>query len=225
MNRWEKEVLQSLLASEADALKELEAQYKQALSDINRKVRDFQAEIDLLDDVLNQDDVSNAVRTRLQSQRRSKIYQKQYQEALQGQISGILDKMQGDNYSTIEGYLKRSYESGYIGAMYDIAKQGVPVIAPIDQAAAVRAILVDSKVSKGLYKRLGVEISGLKKTITQEISRGIATGLGYNDIARNLANASKAPLNRTRIITRTEGHRIQQTSTADAQQAAKERMW
>lgn len=222
MNRWEKEVLQSLLASEADALKELEAQYKQALSDINRKVRDFQAEIDLLDDVLNQDDVSNAVRTRLQSQRRSKIYQKQYQEALQGQISGILDKMQGDNYSTIEGYLKRSYESGYIGAMYDIAKQGVPVIAPIDQAAAVRAILVDSKVSKGLYKRLGVEISGLKKAITQEISRGIATGLGYNDIARNLANASKAPLNRTRIITRTEGHRIQQTSTADAQQAAKD---
>lgn len=222
MNRWEKEVLQSLLASEADALKELESQYKQALSDINGKVRDFQAEIDLLDDVLNQDDVSNAVRTRLQSQRRSKIYQKQYQEALQGQISGILDKMQGDNYSTIEGYLKRSYESGYIGAMYDIAKQGVPVIAPIDQAAAVRAILVDSKVSKGLYKRLGVEISGLKKTITQEISRGIATGLGYNDIARNLANASKAPLNRTRIITRTEGHRIQQTSTADAQQAAKD---
>lgn len=137
MNRWEKEVLQSLLASEADALKELESQYKQALSDINGKVRDFQAEIDLLDDVLNQDDVSNAVRTRLQSQRRSKIYQKQYQEALQGQISGILDKMQGDNYSTIEGYLKRSYESGYIGAMYDIAKQGVPVIAPIDQAAAV----------------------------------------------------------------------------------------
>ena len=106
--------------------------------------------------------------------------------------------------------------------MYDIAKQGVPVIAPIDQAAAVRAILVDSKVSKGLYKRLGVEISGLKKTITQEISRGIATGLGSNDIARNLANASKAPLNRTRIITRTEGHRIQQTSTADAQQAAKD---
>ena len=103
MNRWEQEVLQSLLASEADALKELESQYKQALSDINGKVRDFQAEIDLLDDVLNQDDVSNAVRTRLQSQRRSKIYQKQYQEALQGQISGILVKMQGDNYSSIEG--------------------------------------------------------------------------------------------------------------------------
>ena len=32
-----------------------------------------------------------------------------------------------------------------------IVKQGVPVITPIDQAAVVKAILTDSKVSDGLY--------------------------------------------------------------------------
>lgn len=89
--------------------------------------------------------------------------------------------------------------------------------------AAVRATLVDSKVSGGIYKRLGIEVAGLKKAITQEISRGIATGLGYGDIARNLANATGAPFSRTKTIARTEGHRIQQASAADAQQAAKDR--
>lgn len=149
------------------------------------------------------------------------MYQQQYQKALKGQVGGILDKMHGDNYSTIESYLKESYETGYVGTMYDIAGQGIPIITPIDQAAAVKAILVDSKVSNGLYTRLGVEVAGLKKTITQEISRGIASGLSYANIARNIANVSAAPISRTKTIARTEGHRIQQTSTADAQQAAK----
>ena len=223
MNKWEIDVQRSLLDSEAAALKELEKQYAAALKDINDRVKLFQADIDLLDDALSQDGLSDAKRKRLQTQKRSKIYQKQYQEALQGQIGVILDKMHGDNYSAIEKYLKDSYETGFVGTMYDIHRQGVPVIVPMDQAATVRAVLLDSKVSGKLYKRLGIEVSGLKKTITQEISRGIASGLGYNDIARNLANTSKAPLNRTKIIIRTEGHRIQQTSTADAQQAAKDK--
>lgn len=223
MNKWQLEVQRSLLKSEAETIKALETQYRRALIDINRKVRDFQAEIDLLDEAMSQDGVEDAVRVMLQSQKRSKIYQKRYQEALKGQVSGILDKMQGDNYSTIESYLKESYDTGYVGTMYDIHRQGVPVIAPIDQAAAVRAILVDSKVSGGLYKRLGIEVSGLKKAITQEISRGIATGLGYGDIARNISNATAAPFSRTKTIARTEGHRIQQASAADAQQAAKAR--
>ena len=221
MNRWEKEVQQSLLDSEEAALKELEAQYEKALKDINEKVKGFQADIDLLDQALSQDGLDDATRALLQSQKRSKVYQQQYQKALQGQVSGILDKLHGDNYATIDKYLKGCYEDGYIGTMYDISRQGVPVIAPIDQAAAVKAVLTDSKVSNGLYNALGVDVAKLKKTITQEISRGIASSLPYRDIARNIGNVSGAPLSRAKTIARTEGHRIQQMSTVDAQQAAK----
>jgi hypothetical protein len=221
VNRWEKEVQQSLLDSEEAAIKELGKQYAAALKDINEKVKQFQADIDLLDEALSQDGLDDATRALLQSQKRSKVYQQQYQKALQGQVSGILDKLHGDNYATIEGYLKGCYDDGYIGTMYDIAKQGVPVIAPIDQAAAVKAILTDSKVSNGLYNALGVDVAKLKKTITQEISRGIASSLPYRDIARNIGNVSGAPLSRAKTIARTEGHRIQQMSTVDAQQAAK----
>lgn len=221
MNRWEKEVQQSLLDSEAEAIKELEKQYAAALKDINDKVKLFQSDIDLLDQALSQDGLDDATKALLQSQKRSKVYQKQYQQALKGQVSGVLDKLHGDNYATIDKYLKGCYETGFIGTMYDIAGQNIPLVVPIDQAAVVKAILTDSKVSNGLYNRLGVDVAKLKKTITQEISRGIASSLPYRDIARNIRNVSGAPLSRAKTITRTEGHRIQQTSSRDAQYAAK----
>lgn len=221
MNKWEKEVQRSLLDSEEAAITELEKQYKKALKDINEKVKLFDSDIKLLQEAINADGLDDAAREVLISQQRSKVYQKQYQQALQGQVSGILDNLHGTEYATIDKYLKECYTNGYVGTMYDIAKQGVPVIMPIDQAAVVKAVLTDSKVSKGLYNALGVNVKKLKKTITQEVSRGIATGLSYSDIARNISNAAKAPLSRAKTIARTEGHRIQVTSTADAQQAAK----
>lgn len=223
MNRWEKEVQQSLLDSEAAALKELEKQYAAALKDIREKVKLFQADIDLLDHALSQDGLDETTRALLQSQKRSKIYQQNYQRALQGQVSGILDKMHGDNYGTIDKYLNGCYETGYVGTMYSIAGQGVPLVIPVDQAAAVKAVLTDSKVSNGLYNALGVDLAKLKKSIAQEISRGIASSLSYADIARNISSVSKAPLSRAKTIARTEGHRIQQTSSRDAQYAAKKK--
>lgn len=213
----------SLLDSEEAALKELEKQYDKALKDINEKVKGFQADIDLLDQALSQDGLDETARALLQSQKRSKIYQQNYQRALQGQVSGILDKMHGDNYGTIDKYLNGCYETGYVGTMYSIAGQGVPLVIPVDQAAAVKAVLTDSKVSNGLYNALGVNVKKLKKTITQEISRGIASSLPYSDIARNISSVSKAPLSRAKTIARTEGHRIQQTSARDAQYAAKKK--
>lgn len=221
MNKWEKEVLESLLDSEAETLKELEKQYSRALNDIGQKVKAFQADIDMLDAAIQSDGIDEKAKELLKSQRRSKVYQKQYQEALQGQVSGILDQMQGNNYTTIESYLKQSYEDAYIGTMYDIHNQGVPIITPIDQASAVKAVLTDSKISKGLYNALGVDVAGLKKSISAEITRGIASSLPYADIARNLNNVSKAGYSNAKRIVVTEGHRIQQTSANDARQAAK----
>ena len=210
-----------MLNSEEATIKELEKQYKKALKDINEKVKLFDSDIKQLQEAINADGLDDSAKAVLLSQQRAKVYQQNYQKALKAQVSGILDNLHGAEYATIEKYLKECYTDGYIGTMYDIAHQGIPVIMPIDQAAVVKAVLTDSKVSKGLYNALGVNVSKLKKTITQEVSRGIATGLGYSEIARNISNAAKAPLSRAKTIARTEGHRIQVTSTADAQKAAK----
>lgn len=223
MNKWEKEVQKSLLDSEEAALKELEKQYRRALKEVSVKIRQFQTDIATLDEALSQAGLDDTMKTLLQSQKQSKIYQQQYQKALQQQIGSILDKMHSDNYTTVDKYLHECYEQGYVGTMYSLAQQGMPIIAPIDQAAEVKAILTDSKVSGSLYEALGVDAAKLKKTISQEISRGIATGMGYGEIARNISLISNAPLSRTKTIARTEGHRIQEASTFDAAGAAKQR--
>ena len=210
-----------MLASEEAAIKELEKQYEKALKDINNKVKMFQADIDLLDQAILEDGLDEAQKARLKSQKQSKVYQQNYQKALKAQVAAILDKMQGDNYSTIESFLKGCYEDAYIGTMYDLAQQGMPFIMPIDSAAMTQAILTDSKIKGSLYEALGVDVSTLKKSISQEISRGIASGLLYSDIARNISNAAKAPLSRAKTITRTEGNRIQNTSSRNAALEAK----
>lgn len=201
MNDREKEVYQAQLDAEQEVLKNLENLYKKALDDIDRKIR-----------ILQSDELTQ-----------SKIYQVEYQKALKGQIEGIVEKLHGDEYTTIQQYLHDTYTDAFVGTMYDIHGQGIPLILPIDQNAAVKAIQLDSKINKGLYTALGVDANALKKTIQTEVSRGIATGLGYGDIARNISNASKAPRARAMLIARTESHRIAQASTYDAQQGAKKR--
>lgn len=201
MNKREKEVIQLQLEAEEDILAELEKQYQRALNDINEKIKFLQT------DELTQ----------------SRIYQIQYQQALKGQIEGIIEKLHSDNYTSLQQFLNDCYTDAFIGTAYDLAGQGIPLIMPIDQNAAVKAIITDSKIKEDLYTALGVDAKGLKKAIRQEITRGIASGMHYHDIARNISDASKAPLSRAKTIARTESHRIQQASTYDAQKAAKKR--
>lgn len=221
INKREKEVLQAQLDSEKAVIKQLEKQYQAALKDINEKVKLFDYDINLIDEAMNQDNLDDTARAVMLSQKRSKAYQKQYQEALQKQLEGILEKLHSDEYATLQQYLNDSYNDAFLGTMYDLHGQGIPIVMPINQAAAVKAILTDSKISKGLYTSLGVDVNGLKKAISAEITRGIASGMSYNDMARNISNVSTAPLSRAKTIARTEGHRIQQASTLDAQTGAK----
>jgi len=201
LNKREKEVLQIQLDNEKAVLDRLKKQYQRALHEINIKIKLLQ---------------SNELT-------QSRIYRIQYQKALKGQVEAILEKLHGDEYSTIQEYLSDSYTTGYVGTMYDMAGQGIPIITPIDQKAAVKAVLTDSKVNKGLYTALGVDINQLKKSISDEITRGIAAGDFYDVIARNIRLATGAPLSRVNTIVRTEAHRIQQASAEDARQKAKKK--
>lgn len=201
LNKAERQVIKLQLKKEQKTLDELERQYKKAWKDIGEKIRMLQA------DELTQ----------------SKIYQIQYQKALRHQIEGILDKLQGDEYTTIQQYLHDSYQDSFIGTMYSVHNQGIPLVVPVDRQTAVNAILTDSQLSEGLYDELGVNIKQLKQAVRQEITRGIATNMSYADIARNIMSRSKAPLARAKTIVRTEGHRIQEAASNDARNAAKDK--
>lgn len=201
MNKRQKEVMLSQFKSEEAVIKKIKAQYNKALKDINEKIKLLQA------DELTQ----------------SKIYQIEYQKALKSQIKAILDNMNANQYTTINDYLKECYQDGFLGTMYDIQGQGIPLVFPINQDEVVKAIVNDTKLSKSLYESLGFHVNTLKKQINTEISRGIASGLIYQDITRNILKKANIGVNKAIRIARTEGHRIQQQATFDAQKGAKER--
>lgn len=199
MNKRQKEVIQHQLDAEKAVLAQIEKQYKRALNDINNKIRIYQS-----------DELTP-----------SRIYHIQYQKALKKQVTAILEKLYSDEFSTIQQFLSNSYMDAFIGTFYDIAGQGIPIITPVDQKAAVKAIMTDTRLNKPLYDELGLDINELKKAVSAEITRGLATGSTYEDMARNLSFKTKAPLARANTIIRTESHRIQQASAEDARQVSK----
>lgn len=203
LNKRQKEMLQVQIDNEKAVLKKLEGNYKDALDEINSKIELLLARQDA--------DMQHV------------IYQVEYQRALRTQVQSILENLQTNEFETIAEYLAKSYEDGFIGTMYDLQGQGIPLIFPLDQKAVVDAIQNDTKLSESLYTRLGHDIIDLKKKITGEISRGLSSGQMYSEISRNIALWARIPKNNAMRITRTEAHRIQCKATADAQHRAKEK--
>lgn len=213
MLKRQKEVVLYQLGEEEKVIKQLERQYRKALEDVEMVIR-----------ILMTDE-----------QTPSKINRINYQKRLQTQLEGVLEALHTNQYKTINAFLQDSYTDSFVGAVYDMHGQRVPLILPVDQNAAVKAIQLDTKLSERkihpnmngehvtLYESLGVDIDHLKKAIRQEITRGIATGMEIKDIARNISLRTKAPLSRAKTIARTESHRIQESSKQDARTAAREK--
>ena len=241
MNKHQKLVQQAFLNKEEDVISRLQSIYGESLSGITKKVKVLDSSITQLQkalDSVTDDDIGELALAVLGSKKhltpveaqetiksmiQSKVYQKQYQEALRKQVGGILDTMQAKQYKTVSDYLTGCYEDGFIGTMYDLQGQGIPLCMPIDQQSMVRAVQLDSKISKGLYTRLGEDVATLKRKITSQISRGVASGLTYREMAQQLAGQTRIGYNNAVRIARTEGHRIQCQAGMDACEKAKEK--
>lgn len=203
MNKRQKEVQQAYLDNEKAVLNKIKECYRNALDDINQK-------IELL--LARQDADMQRV-----------IYQVEYQEALRKQVSAILDTLQTEEFEKVSEYLTKSYEEGFLGTMYDLHGQGIPLVFPIDQQQVLDAVQHDTKLSVSLYSKMGKDIHTLKKQISSEISRGIAGAAMYAEIARNISSYADIPMNNAMRIARTEANRIQNRATLDAQFKAKEK--
>lgn len=200
MNSRQKEVYQATLHDEQVVMKRLESNYTSALARIRRNIKELQA------NPLTQ----------------SKAYQLEFQKQLEAQISGILDTLQGNNFSTIADYLNTCYQTGFIGTAYDWQGQGVPLTIPIDQKQVIKAVQKTGDDFK-LSNKLGVNTKLLKEQVKTELQRGLATQMTYADIARNISDYGQSDMNRSMLIARTEGHRVQNDARLDAMQAAKKK--
>ena len=204
MNKRQKQVQQSLLKSELEVIEELEKSYKQAIDDINR----------VITSLLARKDTENL---------QAIIYQVKYQNALKKELEGFLNVLHTRNYTLIDNYLKDCYINSHIGTLFDLQGQGIPLILPLEQEQMISAITLNSKLSAPLYNALGFNIDFLKTSVRQEISRGIAQSLSYQEIARNIKNTTNVDYNKSLRIAKTEGHRIQCESAYNVQVRAKEK--
>ena len=210
MNSRQKIVQKEFLKNEEAVIKRLKQVYTQSLKDINQNIEDLMSRTD--------------------SDQQYVIYQVEYQKALKRQINGILDTMEAEQFKTVSEYLTKCYDEGFVGTMYDLQGQGIPLVLPIDQEQLVRAVQLDSKISNGLYSRMGEDVSMLKKHITAQVSRGISTGMSFEQVAQQISfkmvgtyNTPGGSLAKAMRIARTEGHRIQVQAGMDACYRAKEK--
>ena len=204
MNKRQRQVQQSLLNSELEVIKELEKSYNKAIKDIDH----------VITSLLARKDTENL---------QAIIYQVKYQNALKKELETFLSVLHTRNYTLIDNYLKDCYENGHIGTLFDLQGQGVPLLLPLDQEQMISAITLNSKLSHPLYNSLGFNIDFLKTSVRQEISRGIAQSLSFQEIARNLKNITNVDYNKSLRIAKTEGHRIQCESAYNVQVRAKQK--
>lgn len=222
LKKYEKLVQEAFLNDEEAVIRRLKQVYNKSLEDITKKAKELQDQINTLD-ALEGMTSDAAELAKLKSMKQAKVYQRDYQKALKTQISSILDELHVNEFKTVSDYLNKCYEQGFLGAMYSLQQQGIPLIMPMDQEAMVRAVQLDSKISEGLYTRLGEDVTLLKRKITAQVSRGISTGMSFQQVAQQLAGYTNIGFNNAVRITRTEGHRIQVQSTNDACYKAKEK--
>lgn len=204
MKQYEKEILDAEIKDEKEVLKALKEHYKNSVGEIALKIEALEKRMKV-------------------EETQSIIYRLDYQKALKTEIQGILDLLTAQEYETISDYLNKCYNNAYLGTMYSLQQQNIPLIIPIDQEQVINAIVHQSKLSETLYTTLGHNMKDLKKRISSEVSRGISNNLPYGEIARNIENTSSLGLNRSVRIARTEGHRIQGQAQLDACVKSKEK--
>ena len=94
------------------------------------------------------------------------IYQIDYQKALKAQVQTVLDQLHNNNFETVSEYLTKSYEDGFIGTMYDLQGQGIPLVFPIDENRLLQQYSMKQNCPKayiqGLEKIQRYFLSGLQ---------------------------------------------------------------
>ena len=202
MKQYQKETIKMSLEEEKKVLNSLKKEYTEAKKQVKQKINDLMSRGD-----------ANLPHV---------IHQVKYQQALESQIDEALSKLKSGEYKTISDYLEESYGTGFTSSLYRLQKQGVPLLFPMDRNEIIRAVQTNSKISGGLYKRLGINTRAMKNAIRQEITRGISSGMSSADIARNIDNRMNSGLYNSYRIARTEGHRINQEASFDAMSKAKD---
>ena len=189
-------------------LKNLETAYSRALADVKKTIKELKQSISQLTELGAEQSLIN-----------SKIYQLEYQELLRTQINASLDLLSQKNVTNVTEFLREIYKDSYLGDIFVLQEfYKIPVYTRVNAKLLVKAIMTDTKGLK-FSERLYSDIGSLKSHVIAEISRGIAQGNSYVEIARNISKLAEISFNNAYRIARTESGRISSQAQLDSMKA------
>lgn len=221
MDKKQAEIEKLLLEHEKEVFKELKKSYTTALADIKGRVLNLQNKLNELNaiDTTGYNPESLEI---LQSMKQSKIYQLEYQKALEKQINSIIDVLKQDTTTNIRVFLNKMYQDSYLGIQYYLNSKGIPMITPLNQSLIIKSI--EKEIDKMTFaQRLNANMNDFKKTVKAEITRGIANGSTYKEIAQQLSMKTGEDLYKSKRIARTEGGRVSSEAKLQSMRDEKEK--
>ena len=87
-----------------------------------------------------------------------------YQQLLERQLTECLKVLQDGNIKTVTEYLNKCYENGFIGNMYSLNQQNIPLVLPMNQNQVVQAVMKPTE-SFTFSQRLEYKENYMKKEI------------------------------------------------------------
>ena len=212
MNQYEKQIAKLLLNHEESVVKALESAYTTSLVDIKKTIKSLKGSIETLKTSGVDESLVN-----------SKIYQLEYQQLMEQQISSNLNLLRQKNISNTTNFLEDMYNDSYVGNVF-IAQQAykAAVYTPVSPQKLIKSVSKDTSGYK-FSDRLYNDIDNLKSTVKSEISRGIAQGDSYKDIAKRISDECDISFNNAYRIARTEGGRVATEAQVDSMRASIEK--
>lgn len=186
VKQWEKDILERQMKNESVAVGQLEKVYNKA----------------------HQDALEKLAMLKGMEPTPSVVRQVAFQEEITKQLSTVYDDLYKKSYTTIQGFLDTGAEDAFFGALYSMNKQGIPMAFPLPTEEIAQITRINPTTGFKLSEKLYANTTQLARKVKEEISRGLATDLSYQEMARNLKNASEANYKQAVRITRTEGHRV-----------------
>ena len=201
MEKRQAEIEKLMLEHEKECLKELKQTYTKALADVKAKLKVL---------LVRQEETPTP----------SIAYQVQFQENLQRQIEGAINTLKNGSLTGVENFLNKIYEDSYLGTIYSIQGQGIPINIGIDHEQLARTVhrKTDTyQFSDRLYKN----VDQLAVSYKSQITRGIANNSGYSKIAKQIALETEANYKQAMRIVRTEGGRVKSEAKLNSMDKAK----
>lgn len=167
MRKYDKEVLQKSLLEEKKAIRLLRKNHENA----------YKALIERLELYFDNSDI---------------IYHSYIQNAIRSEINEVVENLKKENNDVIKKLKEKQYSLGFIGAMFILNRQGIPIVTKMNK--------------KGITKT--PQIKSIKGKVKTQVSQSVAASEKTQEIKNKIKNIINKDLNASVRLTRTEITRI-----------------